>query len=86
MSRRARQDPSYSPCALPTRRQTGDHLHSGAYPCGICRPSRSAGADAHLGRPLKNHEWAVIGDAGHAVAWEQPETFNRTVLEFLSRH
>jgi pimeloyl-ACP methyl ester carboxylesterase len=35
---------------------------------------------------VKGHEWAVIGDAGHALAWEQPDIFNRMVLEFLSRH
>jgi len=34
---------------------------------------------------LKNHEWAVVGDAGHAVAWERPEVFNEKVLEFLGR-
>jgi pimeloyl-ACP methyl ester carboxylesterase len=35
---------------------------------------------------VKNHEWAVIADAGHALAWEQPDIFNRKVLEFVSRH
>jgi pimeloyl-ACP methyl ester carboxylesterase len=35
---------------------------------------------------LKNHEWAVIHDAGHAMAWEQPGRFNDIVLEFLGRH
>jgi pimeloyl-ACP methyl ester carboxylesterase len=35
---------------------------------------------------LKNHEWAVIHDAGHAMAWEQPGTFNDKVLDFLRRH
>jgi pimeloyl-ACP methyl ester carboxylesterase len=37
-------------------------------------------------RHLKNHEWAVIHDAGHAMAWEQPGHFNDIVLEFLRRH
>jgi pimeloyl-ACP methyl ester carboxylesterase len=35
---------------------------------------------------LKNHEWAVIHDAGHAMAWEQPGTFNDNVLDFLRRN
>jgi pimeloyl-ACP methyl ester carboxylesterase len=37
-------------------------------------------------RHMKNHEWAVIHDAGHAMAWEQPGTFNDIVLDFLARH
>jgi pimeloyl-ACP methyl ester carboxylesterase len=35
---------------------------------------------------VKNHEWAVVQDAGHAMAWEQPGTFNDKVLEFIRRH
>jgi pimeloyl-ACP methyl ester carboxylesterase len=35
---------------------------------------------------VKNFEWAVIHDAGHAMAWEQPDTFNGLVLDFLRRH
>jgi pimeloyl-ACP methyl ester carboxylesterase len=35
---------------------------------------------------VKKHEWAVVTDAGHAVTWEQPETFNAKVLEFIQRH
>jgi pimeloyl-ACP methyl ester carboxylesterase len=35
---------------------------------------------------LKNHEWAVIHDAGHAMAWEQPGAFNDMVLDFVRRH
>jgi pimeloyl-ACP methyl ester carboxylesterase len=34
---------------------------------------------------VKNHEWAIVGDAGHALAWEQPDIFNQKVLEFVSR-
>jgi pimeloyl-ACP methyl ester carboxylesterase len=36
-------------------------------------------------RYMQNHEWAVVPDAGHAMAWERPGTFNDIVLEFLSR-
>jgi pimeloyl-ACP methyl ester carboxylesterase len=35
---------------------------------------------------LKNHEWAVIHDAGHAMSWEQPGAFNDKVLDFIRRH
>jgi pimeloyl-ACP methyl ester carboxylesterase len=35
---------------------------------------------------MKNHEWAVIHDAGHAMAWEQPGTFNDITLEFMRRY
>jgi pimeloyl-ACP methyl ester carboxylesterase len=35
---------------------------------------------------MKNHEWAVVTDAGHAVTWEQPDVFNEKVLEFIKRH
>jgi pimeloyl-ACP methyl ester carboxylesterase len=38
------------------------------------------------GTHLKNHEWATISEAGHAMAWEQPGTFNDKVLDFLRRH
>lgn len=34
---------------------------------------------------LKNHEWALMPDSGHAIAWEQPVTFNKKVLEFVKR-
>ena len=35
---------------------------------------------------LKNHEWALMPDSGHAIAWEQPLTFNKKVLEFVKRY
>ncbi len=35
---------------------------------------------------LRHHEWAVIHDAGHAMAWEQPGAFNDKVLEFVRRY
>jgi pimeloyl-ACP methyl ester carboxylesterase len=35
---------------------------------------------------VKKHEWAIVQDAGHAMAWEQPGTFNDKVLEFIRRH
>jgi pimeloyl-ACP methyl ester carboxylesterase len=35
---------------------------------------------------IKRHDWKVIDDAGHSVAWEKPEEFNATVLGFLRKH
>jgi pimeloyl-ACP methyl ester carboxylesterase len=35
---------------------------------------------------LKNHEWASVANCGHAIAWEQPDVFNETVLAFVKRH
>jgi pimeloyl-ACP methyl ester carboxylesterase len=35
---------------------------------------------------VKNREWTVIPDTGHALAWEQPEIFNAKVLKFVRRH
>jgi pimeloyl-ACP methyl ester carboxylesterase len=35
---------------------------------------------------LKAYDWVLIPEAGHAVAWEQPEAFNQAVLAFLRKH
>ena len=61
----------------------------------IPTPTLVIAADADLLAPpalmriwaarFKNHEWAVIYDAGHAMAWEQPGRFNDIVLDFLWR-
>jgi len=62
----------------------------------IPTPALIIAADADLLAPpalmriwaaqLQNHEWAIIHDAGHAMAWEQPGAFNDKVLDFLRRH
>lgn len=62
----------------------------------IAAPTLVIAADADLlappalmrlwARHLKDHEWAMMHDAGHGVAWEQPGAFNDVVLEFLRRH
>jgi pimeloyl-ACP methyl ester carboxylesterase len=62
----------------------------------IAVPALIIAADADLLAPpalmriwaaqLRNHEWAVIQDAGHAMAWEHPGAFNDIVLDFLRRH
>jgi pimeloyl-ACP methyl ester carboxylesterase len=35
---------------------------------------------------MKDAASAVIPESGHSSYWENPEAFNRTVLEFLGRH
>ncbi|HEY1302185.1 MAG TPA: alpha/beta hydrolase [Vicinamibacterales bacterium] len=35
---------------------------------------------------VKGSQAVVIPEAGHSAYWEQPEIFNRTVLEFLAKH
>ncbi len=35
---------------------------------------------------VKGSQAVVIPEAGHSAYWEQPESFNRTVLEFIARH
>lgn len=62
----------------------------------IPNPTLILAADADLLAPpalmrlwaahVKNHEWASVSEAGHAIAWEQPEAFNETVLAFVKRH
>ncbi len=62
----------------------------------ITAPALVIAADADLLAPpalmrlwgvhIRHHEWAVIHDAGHAMAWEQPGRFNDLVLDFLARH
>ena len=35
---------------------------------------------------IKNSESVIVPEAGHSVYWEQPEIFNRTILEFIRKH
>jgi pimeloyl-ACP methyl ester carboxylesterase len=35
---------------------------------------------------LKSYEWVLIPEAGHSVAWEQPDAFNQAILAFLRKH
>jgi pimeloyl-ACP methyl ester carboxylesterase len=34
-------------------------------------------------RHVKGAQWATVPDAGHSLAWEQPDVFNDIVLRFL---
>jgi pimeloyl-ACP methyl ester carboxylesterase len=35
---------------------------------------------------LKTYDWLLIPEAGHSVAWEQPDAFNQALLAFLRQH
>lgn len=45
-------------------------------------PRRAAEA---LRRGIRNAELLVVPDSGHATPYDQPETFNRAVLDFIAR-
>lgn len=62
----------------------------------LATPALIVAADADLIAPpglmrvwaphVKGHEWAVIPEAGHSIAWEQPDRFNEAVLAFVKKH
>jgi pimeloyl-ACP methyl ester carboxylesterase len=35
---------------------------------------------------IRHAEFIVLPEASHSINWEQPEAFNRNVLEFIGRH
>jgi len=35
---------------------------------------------------IKQAETAMVPEAGHSTYWEQPEAFNRAVLNFVRKH
>jgi len=39
-----------------------------------------------LAAHIPNCQFATVPEAGHAAFWEQPEIWNRLVLEFMGRH
>jgi pimeloyl-ACP methyl ester carboxylesterase len=45
-----------------------------------------SGAVRLWAKHLNSHDWVLIPEAGHSVAWEQPEAFNQAVLAFLRKH
>jgi pimeloyl-ACP methyl ester carboxylesterase len=38
-----------------------------------------------IARHVPNNETVIVPECGHSPYWEQPELFNRTVLEFIGR-
>jgi pimeloyl-ACP methyl ester carboxylesterase len=63
---------------------------------GISAPTLLITGDADLYAPppilrlfaarIKNSQSVVVPEAGHSAYWEQPETFNRSVLDFIRKH
>jgi pimeloyl-ACP methyl ester carboxylesterase len=35
---------------------------------------------------LPTAKLVVVSESGHSVYWEQPEVFNRAVLDFIVKH
>ena len=62
----------------------------------LTMPTLVIAADADLLAPpalmqawaahLPHYEWRTVPDAGHSIAWEQPEMFNEKVLAFIKQH
>jgi pimeloyl-ACP methyl ester carboxylesterase len=54
----------------------------------------TGGADMYAPTPvlrlfaahMKNAETVIVPDAGHSTYWEEPEKFNRAVLDFVKKH
>jgi pimeloyl-ACP methyl ester carboxylesterase len=54
----------------------------------------TGGADMYAPTPVlrlfaahfKNAESVIVPDAGHSTYWEEPDKFNRAVLDFLKKH
>ena len=38
-----------------------------------------------IARHIPDNELAIVAESGHSPYWEQPEFFNRTVLDFIGR-
>jgi pimeloyl-ACP methyl ester carboxylesterase len=39
-----------------------------------------------VARQIPSSELVIISEAGHSIYWEQPDVFNRIVLDFISRN
>jgi pimeloyl-ACP methyl ester carboxylesterase len=39
-----------------------------------------------IAEQIPDSEAAIVPDSGHALYWERPDVFNRTILEFIGRH
>jgi pimeloyl-ACP methyl ester carboxylesterase len=63
---------------------------------GITTPALLLTGDADMIAPppvlkmfamhLKHAETVIVPEAGHSTYWEQPEAFNRAVLDFIRKH
>jgi pimeloyl-ACP methyl ester carboxylesterase len=39
-----------------------------------------------IARHVPDNEVVVAAECGHSSYWERPDFFNRTILDFISRH
>jgi pimeloyl-ACP methyl ester carboxylesterase len=39
-----------------------------------------------IARHIPDNEIVIVAESGHSPYWEQPEYFNRTVIDFIRRH
>jgi len=39
-----------------------------------------------VAKHIRGSELVIVAESGHSLYWEQPEVFNRTVVDFLARH
>jgi pimeloyl-ACP methyl ester carboxylesterase len=53
---------------------------------GAADMSTSPAMARMLAAEIPNSEIAYIPESGHSTYWEQPELFNRAVLEFIGKH
>jgi len=37
-------------------------------------------------RHIRHAETVIVPEAGHSTYWEQPDVFNRAVLDFVKKH
>lgn len=52
---------------------------------GAADPSTPPSITRMIARHVPNNEVKIFAEAGHSPYWEQPEDFNRTVLDFIAR-
>lgn len=89
LERMSRQSPP-APAQAPKNRITFSQLEK------LRVPILFITGDADLSAPppilrffaerIKKSESVIIPEAGHSAYWEQPQTFNRAVLEFIRKH
>jgi pimeloyl-ACP methyl ester carboxylesterase len=54
--------------------------------CGVADLATPPSIARMLTARIANSELVVASESGHSVYWEQPDMFNRAVLEFVAKH
>jgi pimeloyl-ACP methyl ester carboxylesterase len=67
-------------------RAAGDHTSPSARARRRSRPPEPPALMRMLAAHIPNCQFVTVPEAGHAAFWEQPEIWNRLVLEFLGQH